>query len=90
VKSREPVPELNTRVTIFDWSVVCGNSRSNSNFDNLVNSDRRNVYINFLEYFYIEKFLINIFIFNINIFDAANSFYLKKYTNIHITLAAFE
>jgi len=33
---------------------------------------------------------IDVFIFNINIFDAANSFYLKKYTNIHITLAAFE
>jgi len=30
------------------------------------------------------------FFFNINTFDAANSFYLKKYTNIHITLTAFE
>jgi len=35
------------------------------------------------------KVLINVFIFNINIFDAVNSFHLKKYTNIHITLAAF-
>jgi len=44
---------LDTRLTTFDWSIVCGNSRSNSNFDNLINSDRRNVhniYINFLEY----------------------------------------
>jgi len=31
--------------------------------------------------------LINTFIFNINIFEAANTFYLKKYMNIHITLA---
>jgi len=43
---------LDTRVKTIDWSVVCGNSRSNSNFDN-INLDRRNVYINFLEYFCI-------------------------------------
>jgi len=56
---------LDTRLITFDWSVVRGNSRSNSNFDNLINSDRRNVYINFLEYFCIfnEYYIYNIYIF---------------------------
>jgi len=47
---------LDTKEKTFDWSVNCGNSRSNSNFDNFINSDRRNVYINFLEYFCIFVF----------------------------------
>jgi len=34
-------PSLDTRVTIVDWSIVCENSRSNSNFDNIINSDRK-------------------------------------------------
>jgi len=44
---------LNTREKTFHWSVIYGNFRSNSNINNLINSDRRNVYINFLEYFCI-------------------------------------
>jgi len=71
-------------MTTFDWSVLCGNSRSNSNLDNFINSDRRNVYINFLEYFYILKIFNYVFIFNINIFDTAMHMLLAANVHVHV------
>jgi len=36
----ERTPESEHESDNFDWSVVCGNSRSNSNLDNLINLEK--------------------------------------------------